>query len=86
MSATMTIGDRSFHEGQRVRTPRGEGTIIGLDPFADAEIGVRLGGEPLVWFSFREIDQVHMLTCEACGRDAGFLANGIGTCCWGKDE
>jgi len=36
---------------QRMRTPDGVGTVIGLDPFGDKEIGVMLDDGRLVWFS-----------------------------------
>lgn len=28
----------------------------------------------------------YMLTCGACGRPTPLKANGIGMCCWGKDD
>ena len=53
--ATLTIASSTFRTGERVTTPRGAGTIIGLDPFGDEEIGVRLDDAPLVWFSFLDV-------------------------------
>lgn len=28
----------------------------------------------------------YLLTCEACGRPTPMKSNGIGMCCWGRDE
>lgn len=50
--ATLTIGDRTFHTNDRVQTPEGSGFVIGLDPFADEEIGVQLDDGRLLWFAF----------------------------------
>lgn len=86
MSTILTIGGIVYQEGTTVRSPHGIGTVIGLDPFSDREIGVLFEDSRLIWFSFREINQEHMLTCEYCGRPTGFLANGIGACCWGRDD
>lgn len=86
MSTQLTIGGATFREGDRVKTPRGHGRIIGLDPFANTEIGVQIDGDNLVWFGFRDVEyQGPTLTCEACGQPTHMTSNGIGICCWGKD-
>ncbi len=55
--ATLTIGGVTFTIGDEdVETPEGLGTIVGLDPFADEEIGVRLANEGEIrWYSWREV-------------------------------
>jgi len=85
-SATLTIGDKVFRIGEEARTPRGAGTIIGLDPFADTEIVVRFPDGSVVWYSFCEVNAPDRLfTCEGCGRETPVRANGLGPCCFGKE-
>ena len=51
--AALTIGGTTFEVGDRVSTPEGVGIMVGLDPFGDEEIGVRLdGSDAILWFSF----------------------------------
>jgi hypothetical protein len=87
--AKLTIGGKTFETGDPVTTPEGQGTVVGLDPFADEEIGVRLACGDVAWFAFQAVDPVNpperLFTCGACGRETAILANGIGPCCFGKD-
>ena len=86
--ATLTIASKTFRVGDQASTPRGTGAIVGLDPFGEEEIGVQFSEDSgVLWFSFREVDNPpHLFTCGACGRETAILANGIGPCCFGKDE
>jgi hypothetical protein len=56
MSATLSIGERTFTIHQRVQTPDGTGEVIGLDPFADEEIGVRLDDGQVAWFVYLAVE------------------------------
>lgn len=54
--ARLTIGGVEFKIGDEdVETPDGNGTIVGLDPFADEEIGVQLDSGEIRWYSWRNV-------------------------------
>lgn len=69
-NATLTIDNRTFTTGEAIQTPRGAGVIVGLDPFADTEIGVRLADGAIAWFAFREFNPQRFI-CDACGQIRG---------------
>lgn len=54
-NATLTIGDKTFHTGDLVSTPKGNGYIVSLDPLGDEEILVQHSESDILWFSFREV-------------------------------
>ena len=68
--ATLMIDGRTFTIGEAIQTPRGAGVVIGLDPFADTEIGVRLADGAIAWFAFREFNPQRFI-CDACGQIRG---------------
>lgn len=57
--ATLTIGGKTFTTGDLVTTPMGDGYIIGIDPFGDMEIFVKLHTPKDLgskfWFTFTEV-------------------------------
>lgn len=54
--AKLTMGGVTFEIGMEdVDTPDGPGTIIGLDPLGDEEIGVRLDTGEVRWYSWRDV-------------------------------
>jgi hypothetical protein len=55
--AKLTIGGVEVKIGDEdVRTPDGVGTIIGLDPFGDEEIGVCLESGAVRWYAWRDVE------------------------------
>ena len=55
---SLTIGGKTFATGDHVTTPDGDGMAISADPFADAEILVRLSGGMFAWYSFRDVEVI----------------------------